>query len=338
MPEKFIKHTVLFIVFLFFAVLSLQARPMLEEDVYLDAMQTFNEKKYKEAAVKFDDFMKKFPKSSYRPNILLKQAELADDFFEKKELYEKVILEYQNTEYEAEAVYSLGRAYYARNDHASAGKYLLAMLQKHSNTFWIEPSYYYLFLSLSARKKYKEAENIYRDYNSKNKFYIYKSRMDLAYANVLMMQNEYAKAAEVYVRLLVEHDGKEKYIYAPDIYARLAECYEKTGSRDKREEVLKEMKNKYPGAKESKQLVEAVVPAAKEAEIETQNVVSAPVHEKKESFYTVQLGAFSTQRNADRMKKQYEDKGYSMAVRKSGNLYLVQVGRFDSYGGAKKFA
>ncbi|MFW6210538.1 MAG: SPOR domain-containing protein, partial [bacterium] len=339
------KKSLLAVVCIVFAVIApvLHAAPLLEEDAYLEAMEAFNEKKYDEASGKFDEFLKNFPDSSYKPNILLKQAELADDFFEKKALYEKVILDYQNSEYEAEAAYSLGRAYYAREDYQSAEKYLTAMLKKHSNSFWVEPSYYYLMLTLISMEHYGEAENIYGDYNSNNQFYMYKSRMDLAYANMLMRKKNYSKAAKVYNEILSGYDEKERYIYAPDIYARLADCYEKTGESEKRERILKELKLKYPGSKESKQVKEQVrknadAADAKTPEIKTQPVVKAPAKEKNEKFYSVQLGAFSTRANAEKMKNRYEDKGYSMIIRKSGSLYLVQLGRFDTYGQAKSFA
>lgn len=62
-----------------------------------------------------------------------------------------------------------------------------------------------------------------------------------------------------------------------------------------------------------------------EAEVIKESEISA---EKK--VYTVQVGAFSTEKNAQNLAQEIRDKGYQTYVVKGTNLYKVQVGEFKS--------
>ena len=66
--------------------------------------------------------------------------------------------------------------------------------------------------------------------------------------------------------------------------------------------------------------VEPEVKVVKESEI---------VSDKK--VYTVQVGAFSAEKNAQNLAKEISDKGYQTYVIKGKTLYKVQVGEFKSY-------
>lgn len=66
--------------------------------------------------------------------------------------------------------------------------------------------------------------------------------------------------------------------------------------------------------------VESGVNVLKESEIAT---------EKK--IFTVQVGAFSEEKNAQNLAKEISDKGYQTYVVKGKTLYKVQVGEFKSY-------
>ncbi|TFB08686.1 SPOR domain-containing protein [Candidatus Atribacteria bacterium MT.SAG.1] len=66
--------------------------------------------------------------------------------------------------------------------------------------------------------------------------------------------------------------------------------------------------------------VESGVNVLKESEIAT---------EKK--IFTVQVGAFSKEKNAQNLAKEISDKGYQTYVVKGKTLYKVQVGEFKSY-------
>ena len=89
---------------------------MSEEDSYLQAMDSYNQKDFEKAKPLLQDFYNNFKDSKYRPNVMLKLAELETDFSKQEAMYKEIIKEKPDTEFEAEAVYSLGRLYFARDE------------------------------------------------------------------------------------------------------------------------------------------------------------------------------------------------------------------------------
>lgn len=73
--------------------------------------------------------------------------------------------------------------------------------------------------------------------------------------------------------------------------------------------------------------IEPEVKVAKESEI---------VSDKK--VYTVQIGAFSKEINAQNLAKEVRDKGYQTYVVKGKTLYKAQVGEFKSYEEAQNIS
>jgi cell division septation protein DedD len=70
-----------------------------------------------------------------------------------------------------------------------------------------------------------------------------------------------------------------------------------------------------------------------EAEVIKESEISS---EKK--VYTVQVGAFSTEKNAQNLAKEIRDKGYQTYVVKGKTLYKVQVGEFKNYQEAQNIS
>jgi len=73
--------------------------------------------------------------------------------------------------------------------------------------------------------------------------------------------------------------------------------------------------------------VEPEVKVVKESEIASDKKV-----------YTVQVGAFSKEKNAHNLAKEIRDKGYQTYVVKGRTLYKVQVGEFKSYEEAQNIS
>jgi cell division septation protein DedD len=70
-----------------------------------------------------------------------------------------------------------------------------------------------------------------------------------------------------------------------------------------------------------------------EAEVIQESEISS---EKK--VYTVQVGAFSTEKNAQNLAQEIRDKGYQTYVVKGKTLYKVQVGEFKNYQEAQNIS
>jgi TolA-binding protein len=329
---------VLFLLFMAVLIPALIFAAKSEEDQYLNAMDSYNKQDLPKAMSGFKDFLAAFPQSKYRPAAMMKVAEMEENFTSKKELYEKVINEYPGTENEAEAVYSTGRLYHARGDFKKAEEYMETLIRKFSNTVWIEPAYYYLMISLEDMGRFDEAKAIYNDYNSGKGYYMYKNRVELAYANLLFKTGEFGKAADSFEKVISKYDDNEKYIYLPPVYKRLALAYAKMNLPEKAKDTLMELNKKFPDA-------ESDTFEAKNADTEgtvsgqaAADAVTQPAENVAGSFFAVQVGAFSNQKYIKVEKEKYSKMGISVLVKKSGKLSRVMVGKFNSKAEAEKFA
>lgn len=72
-------------------------------------------------------------------------------------------------------------------------------------------------------------------------------------------------------------------------------------------------------------------------EPETEVIKESEISSEKK-VYTVQVGAFSTEKNAQNLANEIKDKGYQTYVVKGINLYKVQVGEFKTSEEAKKIS
>jgi cell division septation protein DedD len=70
-------------------------------------------------------------------------------------------------------------------------------------------------------------------------------------------------------------------------------------------------------------------------EPETEVIKESEISSEKK-VYTVQVGAFSTEKNAQNLANEIRDKGYQTYVVKGKTLYKVQVGEFKTSEEAKK--
>jgi len=316
-----------------------------EDDVFLKAMTLYNSKEYKNASAAFDTFLKDFPSSRYKPSALMKIAEAEENVDKKKELYEKIIKEYPGTEYEAEAVYSLGRMYYAMAEDKKAEEYLGAVMGRFPNTVWIEPAYYYMILSLDGQGRQEEAKKLYADYNGGKGYYMYKNRIELAYANILFKQAKFGEAVFAYQNVIDKTEDTEKYIYLPDVYQKLAESYRKSGNVEKAKDAQSAFLKRFPAADRAEDSPESVTKTGAVTEVDpitntspAQAVPAENIQAERVEYFTVQVGAFSLEKNAELEKESLAKKGVKAEVVKDGNFYKLKTGKFRTKAEAESFA
>ncbi len=305
------------------------------DELYLDAMEAYNKKQYDKSEVLLKDFMEKYPDSRFKPDVMMKLAELEESYEKSINIYKEVMGKYSETRHEAEAVYSLGRLYFAGGDYESAEEQFGKILGEFSDTVWIEMSYYSLMLSLLAQDKFDSVKRIYDDYMSREHFTIFRNRVRLVYGDSLYKQGRYLAAAHTYKDILDNFTEKEKYIYLPDVYVKLIDSYSNLSNTELAGRYSKELSEKFPKYKPDKPLKKEkddikIVQQEKKA-------VEKKKQEKKE-FYTMQIGAFSTEKFSRQMQKRMEDKGYDVYVKKGRKFYKVQIGRFDTKKEAVSFA
>jgi tetratricopeptide (TPR) repeat protein len=319
---------------------------MNEEDSYLAAMDSYNKKDFDKARPLLFGFYENYKDSKFRPNVMLKLAELEPDFFKSEALYRDVIKDKPDTEFEAEAVFSLSRLYYARSEYTKSTEYAGIIMGRFRNTMWIEPAYHYLMLALNAQKKYGETARYYTEYSSNSNYFMFKNRIKLAYAEALYGQAKYEESIPFFSQVIAEAD-REKYIYAPDVYAKIINCYKKTENITEQDKYVYDLKEKYPDSGEAKSggfvkpvFTQAIIKpdptkvleiALEKTQVEEPTITGGV-------FYTVQIGAYSNKKFADYDADKLKKKKYYVFMKTEGKYTKVMVGKLATRVEAAKLA
>ncbi len=322
------KIKLIFFLFIFFipglCIYSIE----IEEDAYVSALETYNKKDFKNAKKLMEEFIQKFPGSKYKAGILLKLAQLENDFNNAIKMYDDIINTYHGTESEIEAIFLKGVLLFTGEKYDESKKEFKTIIEKFSESIWTEPSYYYLLLNNYALKNYDEAEKIYKKYMDTKIYYNYKSRMDLAYANVLFAKGKYSEAVDLYESVLDKTNADDKNIYLPFVYEKIIECYKNKNDTKNVIKYEKELNEKFSGS------VELLKNKQKPENLSYPSLIV----DKEKSFFTVQIGAYTNKKFADIMYKKLIEKKYEVFFKTEGKFYKIQVGRFSTEKDADDYA
>jgi len=133
---------------------------------------------------------------------------------------------------------------------------------------------------------------------------------------------------------IVEEEKVESPVIKVPVVLPQKETVEKVEENEKftEEEMKKEVtpEEKPPLTEPSVIKTPKVEPEVKE--------VKGPEIAADKKVYTVQVGAFSKEKNAQNLAKEIRDKGYQTYVVKGKILYKVQVGEFKSYEEAQNIS
>ncbi len=324
------KIKILILLFYFFISSNYVFSLEVEEDAYISALEAYNKNDFKNSKKLFEEFLEKFPASKYKPKVLLKLGQLENDFDKAISIYDNIINNYRDSENEIEAIYQKGILLFSKEKYKESIDEFKKIVERFSESIWTEPSYYYLLLNNYALKNYDEAEIIYKKYFDIRNFYIYKNRMNLAYANVLYSKGKYSEAIELYKGVIDKTNTDDKNIYLPYIYKQIIECYKKQNDIENSTKYENELNEKFPKANEL--LQEHVLSEKKEGPVlETGK-------KNDSSFFTVQIGAYTNKKIADFIYKKFLDKKYTVFFKIDGKFYKIQIGKFATEQEADDYA
>ncbi|RKY40515.1 MAG: hypothetical protein DRP76_01785 [Candidatus Omnitrophota bacterium] len=178
-----------------------------------------------------------------------------------------------------------------------------------------EPSYLYLLgLCYLKAGRYRDARNSFRKMIKKRPSSEYVIPSLIKLGDAYFLEGRWKKAEAAYKVVLEK--GKRRFL--PLVYLRLAQIYAKRGEWLKEKEFISKIKSEYPQSIEKK---------------------FADILEERGFFFTIQVGAFTSYRNAlsllKELKKNYP--AYLVKEKKRNFLfYKVRVGRFKEKEVAQK--
>jgi tetratricopeptide (TPR) repeat protein len=151
----------------------------------------------------------------------------------------------------------------------------------------------------------------------------------LGIAEIYFSQRSFDKSIKEYTKVIDKYAGTEAF---PSALAGMSRAFEASGEKDKAVLYLNLYKERFPGGIEV------------ESQIQTEEVNPRKDPGTAEKLtgtkYSVQIGVFANQENADKVMKRLKSRGYSpeqsFKTIQNKKYYVIQVGVFNSLSEAQK--
>jgi len=195
-----------------------------------------------------------------------------------------------------------------------------------SNDPGLDELYYLLGLSYLKQGNYLRASDIFeiivREFRSSR----FREASHIGLGDAYFVKGDYLKAEGIYNGLL---SSATRTKYKAGLYYRLSQTAARLGNRVQEKEYLEKLRSEFPHSPECLGKVE-LTSLPKQLETE----VAIPAAGDRGFNYSVQVGAFSTRANAQRLVDAIKRKGYSAyiedAVSRNRDIYKVKVGKLAS--------
>jgi len=146
--------------------------------------------------------------------------------------------------------------------------------------------------------------------------------------------SEGAEAVRIYQSIV---DNFPTSDWAPESLFRVYQFYYALGLYRTAEMKMTQLKKNYPSSKHALDVSQSdtrLVPEEKSLQPTGENKPAVETHEASPSVFTLQVGAYSTQMNADKQRAFFEGHGYPVEtinrVKDNRSLFLVLVGTYSS--------
>ena len=155
----------------------------------------------------------------------------------------------------------------------------------------------------------------------------------------------------LYVEITKSDLDSERYLIAPEIYLKAAASLKLAGKKEEAAEYMLKGAEKYPEYPAFKTAAAPAKTPVTETAIPTQQDVSTakpsatPVPDAVQTvktdpkvFYTVQVGAFSTIKNAELMRDKLNKSKRNAFIKSEARMHKVLAGKFETKEEADRFA
>jgi len=191
-----------------------------------------------------------------------------------------------------------------------------------------------LILESNGKTTAEKAEDFLSSAKSKE----IKAYLAVMLADYSFVNSEYDSGIRYLKRAIEEHDPIRNDSYYRSVLDRAQkDIKESPGKSTGKTSILTDFNP--PAIKEEPTPVQKTISPPSENNIETEPS-KPPVVSAIEPNFRIQVGAYSSIDNAERIKQVFEERGYTVKVdkreRTNGYLYLVRVGAYDSYDQAKQ--
>ncbi len=319
------------------------AAPPTEAELYQQCKRLFLEGGFVEASSHIGRFRSLYPESEHTEEILFMQAFLQPAIDVSVETYRLIIEKYPGGAWAAKSHFQLGQSYYLQGKYDKALEHYGKIIISYSDdeTYW--PARYWKCRSLIAKGDYQEAMTALRSLGKSRSGKIGMDMILMSLGNCYLGMKDYEHAATTY-RSLIESAPDSRRI--PSAYLLLAKSLQSLGKLEEAKGFYRKVIESYGQSIEAQQAqqhlnsLSAPQPAFPSPE-SVKRKPAAPETTKEaptSSYFSIQVGAFSSKSNAENLARQLRKKGYTVDIippaSGKSRLYRVRVGRYKTRNGA----
>jgi TolA-binding protein len=350
---SFIFDILLSVAFSFFFILSCfssdleeDSAPMTEETLYGKCKSAYAEGNFADASQYVGEFLSLYTESGYSGEILFMQAFLQPDIAESIEIYSSIIEKYPDSPWAAKSHFQFGQCYYLQGEYDKALDHYGKIIVSHTedDSYW--PARYWKCKSLIGKGDYEGAVIALRSLEGNGSEGVGKDMILMSLGECYFGMKDYENAVNSYKSLIESLPDSDRI---PTAYLSLAKSYQSMGKLEEVKQSCQKLIEAYPQSmelQEARQILDSPSSARPES-VEVQSSVSEPVDipEEKpepsaetetkvepESYFCIQVGAFSRKPVAEKLANQLRRKGYYVDVLDpfpgGKTLYRVRVGKF----------
>jgi len=318
------------------------------EELYGKCKSAYAEGNFADASQYVGEFLSLYPESSYSGEILLMQAFLQPDIDESIEMYSLIIEKHPDSPWAAKSHFQLGQCYYLQGEYNKAldhyGKIIVSYTD--DDSYW--PARYWKCKSLIGKGNYEEAIAALHSLESNGSEGVGKDMILMSLGESYFGMKDYENAANSYKSLIESLPDSDRL---PTAYLSLAKSYQGMGKLEEVKQSCQKLIETYPQSMElqqARQILDSLRHETSDMRHQTSNSslkvqpsVSVPVDTKKpepsveaESYFCIQVGAFSRKPVAEKLADRLRRKGYYVDVLDpfpgGKTLYRVRVGKFKT--------
>ncbi|MCK5219437.1 SPOR domain-containing protein [bacterium] len=289
-----------------------------EEAKYSQAIKLFNQHEVKSARQALTEFQKVYPGSRWKFAVQLRLADLEPAPAEALKMYNEVLTQAGQGEWEREARWGLASSLFVLGRYKETLVHMLKMTHENENP-WCAPAFCLAGQCQMALKKYPEAQALFSSLIERYPQSPWVGRALAGLGDAELGNKNIPASLKAYNRYLREFPkGDLSHL----VLHKKARVLDQQNMKDESAQVIHELVTRYSDSYEAQQ-----------ARNRLSNVL------KK---FTIQVGAFSQSEYAAKLEKKLRQQGYNAYTLRTkganGDFYQVRVGSYTSREFADKFA